>query len=825
VTRPIEQLRSDLRALETAYVRGSHGRWSARRRAEAFDRALRDAFAAAGPPAGASLVALGGYGRMRQLPSSDVDLLVLHDGGDPARIEGLVAELLYPLWDEGFAVGQAVRTPSECVEAAERLDALTAMLDGRVLAGDPTAWEETSARIVEPLRADPPAFVDRLAEARARRRDRYGDASHLLEPDLKGSVGGQRDVASLGWVAAALGEDLEALGVLRPREHAAVDEAEEFLIRARSALHLETGKRSDRLVLDLQPDLARAMGFADEPRLRAVDALMRALFEHARQVEHVTSAVFDRVRKGELRRDESGAVGFGGPDDALDAVASAAERSGVLATDLLEALEATPWQEGWRWGPAATGAFLRILRAGAGGRAALEALDRLDLLARYLPAWAGVRCRPQRDPYHRFTVDTHLTETLAGMQATLAGAPTDDPVEEAARSQVEDPDALLLGALLHDIGKRGEGNHVPVGAEVAAQTLRAMALPEATRDLAVFMVTEHLLLPDTATRRDLTDENLILDVAATIGSSERLAALYLLAKADAGATGPAAWTPWRRALVRELVAKVQHVFDRGAMGQELAVRLTERVDRVRELLEGEPDEAVDAFVLRMPRGYFLAVEPAHAARHFRSIAPALGANEVRTAVQPGARPGTYELLVVAADRRGLLSQIAGALALAGLSILTAQVFTTDDGAAADLFEVEGAFEREIGEERWRAFRSTLRRAIEGAISLDRRVAEKRRHYPPARDDLPVTVEIDDTVSDFSTVIEVGAPDRLGLLFDITAALADLHLDVHLAKVATYTDRVIDAFYVRDPLGRKIVDPAQVEEIRAGVLARLADSAE
>ena len=212
---------------------------------------------------------------------------------------------------------------------------------------------------------------------------------------------------------------------------------------------------------------------------------------------------------------------------------------------------------------------------------------------------------------------------------------------------------------------------------------------------------------------------------------------------------------------------------------------------------------VERFVLAMPRAYFLAVEPAAAARHFGTISPTMGSVEVRTAEVAGPRPGTYELLVTAADRPGLLSWIAGALALAGLSILTAQVFTTDDGVAVDLFEVEGVFEPEVAASRWREFRGTLRKTVEGRTSLAHRVVEKRRRYPAPAVGSPVTVSVDNDASEFSSVIEVGAPDRLGLLYDITSALADLRLDVHLAKVTTYTGRVIDAFYVRDALGGKV----------------------
>ena len=269
-------------------------------------------------------------------------------------------------------------------------------------------------------------------------------------------------------------------------------------------------------------------------------------------------------------------------------------------------------------------AFLRLLRSGAAGVSAFEALDRLGLLARFLPAWADVRCRPQRDPYHRFTVDVHLTTAWSSMHRMLNAAGDDDPVEREMVKQVDDQDGALLGALLHDIGKTGEGGHVPIGARIATETLERMGVEPSTRELASFMVREHLLLPDTATRRDLTDENLILDVAATVGTTERLAALYLLAKADAQATGPAAWTPWRQTLIRELVGRVQRVFERGDMGTELAGRLTERVVRLRDLLVDEPDDVVERFVFRMPRAYFLAVEPAAAARHFATIAPELG---------------------------------------------------------------------------------------------------------------------------------------------------------------------------------------------------------
>jgi [protein-PII] uridylyltransferase len=350
-----------------------------------------------------------------------------------------------------------------------------------------------------------------------------------------------------------------------------------------------------------------------------------------------------------------------------------------------------------------------------------------------------------------------------------------------------------------------------------------MRLPERTRELTEFLVAEHLLLSDVATRRDLEAEELVDDVAARIGDPERLAALYLLTIADAGATGPLAWTPWRATLVRELVAKVQHVLERGEVGTDTAARLTERADAIRDALANEDPAAVDRFFLRMPRGYLLGLPLERIVQQYPLVSPGLGAREVRTLAVPGERPGTYALTVVAADMPGLLSMIAGALSLAGLSILTAQVFTTADDVAVDVFEVEGAFEREVGEGRWREFRGTLRRAIEGQLSLAHRVGEKRKHYPAPREDVPVRVAVDNDASDFFTVIEVGAPDRIGLLFDITRTFAELQLDVHLAKVATYGGRVVDAFYVRDELGRRLEDAERIAGLELALRARLEGS--
>jgi [protein-PII] uridylyltransferase len=750
-----------------------------------------------------------------------VDLLILHGGDAPEEIEGLAAQLLYPLWDAGVTVGHGVRTADECLAlSSERLDAATAMLDGRLLAGDVGTWDEVCDRLRAWVRNDPRGFAERLVVSASERRERFGSVSSLLEPDLKEGSGGLRDLHALGWLAIVITgtggvRSLEEPGLLRRAEREALESAEEFLVRVRSALHLDTRRRTDRLFLDHQPAIARTMGFEDEPGLPAVDGLMRALFEHARQVEHVSRSVFDRYLRGQ----SDAAVLEDTPAGVLRAFAAVASERGVIGASSLDRVEEMVIEDDVEWTDPVRQAFLAILRAGEEGPRALETLDRLRILTPFLPEWEPVRCRPQRDPYHRNSVDVHLLNTLAGMARLLGGGDEDDPLVAEAAAAVRDRDALLLGALLHDIGKTGRGNHVPVGVAQASAALDRMRLPSHTRDLALFLVAEHLLLSDTATRRDLDDDDLVLDVAARVGDPERLAALYLLTVADALATGPLAWTPWRATLVRELVAKVQRVLERGELGPRAADRLEAMSAGLRELLPDEGAAGVDRFLHRMPRGYLLVTTPEQAARHFPLLRAPVGGHEVRTLSGPGARPGTHELTVVASDRPGLLSWIAGSLSLAGLSILTAQVFTTDDGVALDVFEVEGAFEVRIGEDRWREFRTTLRKALEGRLSLEHRVEQKRGHYPGPSPEVPVEIRVHNDASDFFTVVEVGAPDRIGLLFDVTRTLAELRLDVHLAKVATYGHRVVDVFYVRDDLGRKVDDPERIAELQRAVAAR------
>jgi [protein-PII] uridylyltransferase len=784
---------------------------------------------AEGVASGTALVALGGYGRQSLCPASDIDLMVLHRERRPERVRQVAERLFYPFWDAGLRLGHAVRTIGDCVRAfSDRLDTATSLLDARLVWGDEELVADLRHALTRAMRRDPNGLLRRLREGRAVRHRTHGSCSQLMEPDLKESTGGLRDIHTVGWVGRAIGgfddEDLHA-ELLRSTEVAALEEAEEFLVRLRSALHLESQRPNDRLFFEHQAFIAETFGFEDTAGIGAADALMRGLFQHARNVEHVALAALDRgaALLGAGDRPQKDAPQPSSPEEAMLFFARAATEGKHVHPVTQDAIEEADLGEPpYRWTEVTRQAFLELLAAGDGGERALEAMDRMGLLVEFLPEWEAVRCRPQRDPYHLFTVDVHLMRTVAEAARLLFARGGRDPVTEQAVAGVRDRDAVLLGAFLHDIGKTGEGPHVETGVRIARAVLERMGTPAETSDHVHFLVRQHLLLSDTATRRDLSDENLVLDVAAAVETPERLAMLYVLTVADAVSTGPHAWTPWRQALIRELVAKVEHILERGDVGPDEAEQLQARIADIRRLLAEESPEAVDRYVARLPRPYVLTVTTETAARHFRLLSPRVAAAEVRTAAWPGERLGTYDLTVVAPDRPGLLAKIAGTLALNGLNILSARAFTTEDGVALDLFVVEGLFDQEVDEEGWRRVRTDLRKALEGRISLDHRVREKRRHYPRPRASVPTAVNVDNGASDFFTVVEVSAPDRIGLLFEVARVFHELDLDVHVAKVATYGERVVDAFYLRDLFGAKLEDPEHMREIEQAVLARLTE---
>jgi [protein-PII] uridylyltransferase len=779
----------------------------ARRRAAAIDAALADlAGAASAALAGTAVVAVGGYGRGELSPHSDVDLLlVLGDRGGEAREEATRA-LLYPLWDAGFQVGHAVRTPKEALEFARRdLPAATALLSARLVAGDPALFEELLARRRRWVERDRRGLARRILDATAARHRQAERAGWALAPDLKHDVGGLRDLHALAWLEALAGRPAAADGLAA---------AGELLLAVREALHARTPRKLDRVRLDLQPALAADLGMDGED---GADRLMAKVHTAARTVEHAagteTHELAARIMGGPRRsglvrrlapgvRVEDGVLVADegpGPDDdelawALRLLAVRAARGRPVAPATVAWLRRVLAAAAGRpWTPASRAAFAALL-AGPDAAAACELLDHVGGWVPLLPEWAGVRGRAQHDPWHRYTVDGHAFVTLT----TLTRLRADDPEVRRALAPMAAPEleTLYLAALLHDVGKGSGEDHSVAGERLARQVAVRMGLTAEATDEVAELVRWHLLLVESATRRDLDDPAVVGGVAERLGSARRLRLLYALTVADALATGPQAWSSWKSALVDELYRKALALLEGTGQPDDGA---PDQAALAAELEAREPALAGQAarLLATFPPSYASATPVAEMVDELRLVLAQPGPGEVGIRVDGDAGDGLAAVTVCATDRPGTLARTAGVLAMHRMSVRQAHAWSTSDGLALERFLVQPP-----AEPRWARLLDDLRAAHAGRLAVEARLARKARDYRSAVP-APPEVRVLPDASEHATVVEVRARDALGLLYAVTAALGDLDLDIRIAKIDTLGERVVDVFYVRTPWGTKL----------------------
>lgn len=736
-------------------------------------------------PEGVALVAVGSHARRELTPGGDLDLVLLHRG--LAGVALIADRVWYPVWDSGLRLDHSVRTVAEARTVARGdMKAALGLLSARRLAGDHALVDELRAAVLADWRADAPT---RLAELSAMCRERWethGELAFLLEPDLKEAHGGLRDVHVMHAVAASW---------VAPAPDARVRAAHDLLLDIRHALHQVTGRSTDRLVLQEQQAVARALGLLD------ADVLQRSIAEAARTVTYGASHLWRRVenftrakhrqppgvpqgagRRGVERRPVGdGAVEHEGEvvlarnadlnDPALVLrVAAAAAQTGLpLAPATVARLAEHAALPRVPWPAEARDALVSLLGAGPAAIAVWEALDQAGLIVRLLPDWERVRNRPQRNPVHRFTVDRHLVETAAGAAALT---------REVAR-----PDLLLIGALLHDIGKGWPGDHSTSGAVVARDIGARLGLPEEDVRVLETVVRHHLLLPETATRRDIDDPVTVQTVTAAVSGApgrerEVVDLLAALAVADGGATGPAAWGAWKAGLVAELARRAAAA-----------------------LSGGTP-----------PPGPALTADHLALARHDGAAVRVTGSR----------------ITIAAPDRPGLLWRAAGVLALHRLAVKTARVVSSPSVSgtavpAAQTAVLDFTAVPEFGTPPDPAgLEADLRRMLAGRLDVAERLERRARsvRIRPGVTVPPPRVMIVDDASRTATVVEVRAHDRPGLLWRVGQALGSCGLQVRAAQVDTLGAEAVDVFYVVDDQGRPLDDPDALAAVRARVLRTL-----
>ena len=730
------------------------------RRTAQVDRWLAELL---GAEPGVALVAVGGYGRKELLPRSDLDVVLLHDGRD--GIAGIADRIWYPVWDSGAELDHAVRTVPQARRVARGdLKVALGLLSARHVAGDPDLTERLRAGALEDWRAAAPARMAELHAAHDERTRISGELAFLLEPDLKEARGGLRDVHAIQAVAAAW---------VAPAPGPRVRTAYEQILDARHALHEVTGRRLDRLVLEEQDEVARALGLLDG------DVLLRMLAGAARTVAYAVDHTFrqtepaarapappppGRAAPARRRRGRAGRRGRPGPGGrpgrrpGPGAAGRGGRRAGRAAAGAAHARPADRMPAAARpvarTGPRrpagpARGRPVRGRRVGGAGHRREQ-----GLITSLIPDWERVRNRPQRNPLHKYTVDRHLVEAAAHAAALT---------REVAR-----PDLLLLAALLHDIGKGWPGDHSVTGEVVARDAGRRMGLPDPDVELVASAVRHHLLLPMVATRRDLDDPVTVKQVAALVPSRALLELLHALAIADGLATGPAAWNEWKARLVADLVRRVTAVL----AGEPMPGPAPLREDQLALAAEGGPAATV--------RG--------------------------------------SEVTVVAPDRPGLLWRAAGVLASHRLTVRSANA-TSVEGTAVTVFDVEPEFGDPPDPT---LVAGDLRRMLLGRLDVEDRLERRARAVPPRGAVIPAPrVTLVDEASETATVVEVRAHDAPGLLWRVGRALGECGLNVRAARVETLGAEVVDVFYVTDEDGEPLTDRDRRRATVGSVLAALA----
>ncbi len=801
-----------------------------------FEFAALTAYPMANPSAGEriSVIAVGGYGRRELAPHSDVDLLFLLPYKPTPWIEQVVEYVLYVLWDLRLKVGHATRSLDECLRRARRdVTIRTALLEARRVAGDTALWGAFRRRFAADLRkGSGRRFVRDKLDERKRRHHRMGDSRYVLEPNIKEGKGGLRDLQTLFWIAKYLyrADDVAELverGVLSAREFARFAKAQEFLWTVRCHLHYLSGRAEERLTFDVQPEIGRRMRYTNRAGASGVERFMKHYYLVAKDVgdltrifcaaieaEHRPRSPFGLLRPGLRRREVDGFVAEGGrltvaADDAfatdpvemirLFHVADARgldvhPRALRLITRHLKLIDA-----GVRENPEANRLFVEILTSRNDPETALRRLNEAGVLGRFNADFGRVVAQMQHDMYHVYTVDEHTIRAIGVLARIERGELGDElPLATGIVHEVLSRRVLYLAVFLHDIAKGRGGDHSETGAGIALDLCPRLGFtPEETETVA-WLVRHHLLFSATSFTRDLNDPKTVSDFVAVVQSLERLRLLLVLTAADIRAVGPNVWNAWKGTLLRQLYTLAAEVISGGHAAEAKDRRVAAAKEALRAALADWSEGDIGRHLDRLYPPYWLSFDGEAHARHARLMRDAERSGApitLDTRVAP--RGAATEITLFTPDHHGLFSKAAGAMALAGASIVSASIFTTADGMALDIFWVQDAGGGAPDAPEWRdKLRALVERALSGRIDPGAALAGRRSL--PSRAAV-FTVEprvlIDNRASTRHTVIEVNGRDRPGLLYDVTRALADLSVPVVTAHVSTYGERAVDVFYV------------------------------
>ncbi len=801
------------------------------------------------------LMALGGYGRRELAPHSDIDLMFLFQAGAGKSVESLVRAVLHPLWDCGFQVGYSVRTIADSLELAEADATIkTSMMEARFLAGSADLFQDFHRKYLRKMVSrNTDAYLDQKLEERRREYEKFGETVYLLEPNVKKSKGGLRDLHLLQWAGmaryqAATIRELSDRGILSRADSLALTEAREFLWRVRSLLHVHAGAAQEILTFDEQVWLAQHFGYHDQPHLLAVEQFMQRYYQHTMGLHERCMRFVERCRSVPLWRRLAGFLPAPRVDDYFVVrgnllSVSNEHRDKVLESpalllrlfDLARARKLTivpPLIEDIHrhldqvsadaYGtPEVSRAFLKIL-AGPGTTAALEAMHRAHLLEKLVPAMRTVRGLMQFNQYHKYTVDEHSLLAVGRAEALSHDAGVLGEVYRGIKRK----DLLHLAVLMHDLGKGQEEDHSEVGKRLSEQMALRLGFDEQETRTLVFLVHRHLLMAHTAFRRDPNDEKVVLPFAREVGTPEVLNKLLALTAADIAAVGPGVLTKWKESLLIELYTKTMPEVSGDRDQHRTPERWSQVVEEVRRHLNVTGRTGIDSAWIeeqlqQFPERYVYGTAPTRIAAQLAAVRR-LHRGDVVVETDFNRSLATCEYSVITHNELtpGIFSKITGVMAGSGLQILDAQILTRADGIVFDTFQVtDPDYQGEPPAERRQTVSERIASVLKGWEHVDdvlRRGARLRMTRALPKTPEATEVRIDNETSDGFTIIDVFADDRQGLLHIITHAIFQLGLSIHAARISTRLDQVADVFYVTDRSGKKLDDHAQLEAVRTAI---------
>ena len=873
----IDSLRSMLQTrreeVRQAHRAGADGWATCQALTRAMDDVLRRAFELSVDSAlhsRCALMAIGGYGRNELCPHSDIDIMVLIDStGDMEKINGEVKRLLHMLWDAGLDVGHSVRTQKDALALyGHSHDAWTTVLESRFLAGNDALARRLGEAVRGKIQGAPDKwYIHGVFDDMQARHERFGSSVKLLEPNIKKSAGGLRDVHMVFWLhrgvdpaflfaledgrpaTATFLEVLQQQGALEVEEVAEIREALGFLFRTRHEMHFQREVENDTLEYALQRDVATALGFGAQAELRSVEVFMASYYRHARLVHRLHRRLSERFRdiiepaarsmkapangSAFIRISENKiflAPGVRTLEDAgamFECFALAAETGLTLDFRVQAAIERglTRLRDDDRQLPAVTASFRRILRSGRAGEVLRVAND-LGVMGWFIPAFGELVSFFQHNVYHYFTADEH---TLIAITNAERLATVNSPLGEAFR-ELPDREVIILATLLHDIAKPlGVADHEITGVAVAERVLGELGLSHLAPQVG-FLVRQHLAMEQTAFRRNVHDPATIREFAARFDEPVLLDYLYVLTYADLSAVNTSVWTEWKAAMLHDLYRRTEDVLDRNLRGTEIddyhATRRLEAETALAASLEGSlPAEEVATHLRGMNADAYQAVfTPEDIARH---IEVGRQQKDVSTIF---VHQGSFtDVTVIARDAPFALSRFCAVLTAHDANIFDANIFTRSDGLIIDRFRVSGAMtHRQLDQPACDRIAREMEDLMAGRTNVEGLFREhhrkwKRRARTGANPNIRTDVEFEETPG--YTIIDVYAPDSVGFLYRITEAISRLGLNIVFAKIATRVDGIVDSFYVLEQSGTPVVDDARREDIRKQILATLHSTTE